>query len=173
ENNSICSIIPRNTWLALEPFEDYEYIEGPVDIVVICHTGGESSTSTSRNMELIRNIQTYHVDTKGWEDIGYNFLIGCDGNVYEGRGWGVVGAHTYGYNRRSIGITFIGSFTGVLPTEKALEACKNLLMRGVNEGHLTNDFKLLGHRQCIETVSPGRLLFQEISKWDHFHNTDT
>ena len=39
----------------------------------------------------------------GWSDIGYNFVVGEDGNVYEGRGWNSVGAHTYGYNNRSIG----------------------------------------------------------------------
>jgi hypothetical protein len=31
-------------------------------------------------------------------DIGYSFLIGGDGNVYEGRGWDRLGAHTEGFN---------------------------------------------------------------------------
>lgn len=34
---------------------------------------------------------------RGWDDIGYSFLVGQDGNVYEGRGWHHVGAHTQGY----------------------------------------------------------------------------
>jgi len=38
-----------------------------------------------------------------WDDIGYNFLIGENGLVYEGRGWKYVGAHRSGYNNRSIG----------------------------------------------------------------------
>lgn len=38
------------------------------------------------------------------------FLIGGDGNVYEGCGWTHEGAHTYGYNKKSIGIGFIGNF---------------------------------------------------------------
>lgn len=41
-----------------------------------------------------------------------SFLIGNDGNVYEGAGWNKVGAHTLGYNRKSIGIAFIGDFSG-------------------------------------------------------------
>lgn len=41
-------------------------------------------------------------------DIGYNFMIGGDGNIYEGRGWHKQGAHTSGYNRGSIGIAYIG-----------------------------------------------------------------
>ncbi|ESP01543.1 hypothetical protein LOTGIDRAFT_172642, partial [Lottia gigantea] len=33
-----------------------------------------------------------------WPDIGYTFVIGEDGNVYEARGWDIIGAHTYNYN---------------------------------------------------------------------------
>jgi hypothetical protein len=39
----------------------------------------------------------------GWADIGYNFLVGEDGNIYTGRDWTNVGAHTVGYNSKSIG----------------------------------------------------------------------
>ena len=34
------------------------------------------------------------MDTKKFSDIGYNFLIGGNGDVYEGRGWDKQGAHT-------------------------------------------------------------------------------
>ncbi|KAM7348161.1 peptidoglycan recognition protein-like isoform 4-T4 [Cochliomyia hominivorax] len=140
--------------------------------VVVAHTATDSSNSSKDNMQIIRNIQTFHIDSQGWDDIGYNFLIGCDGNIYEGRGWGVVGVHTYGYNKRSIGIAFIGNFIRALPTEKALNSCKNLLKRAIEEGHLTDNYKLLGHRQCIPTSSPGKLLFEELTKWEHFYDND-
>jgi hypothetical protein len=39
----------------------------------------------------------------GKNDIGYNFLIGQDGVIYEGRGWGVVWQHTDGNNLMYIG----------------------------------------------------------------------
>lgn len=77
------------------------------------------------------SLKTFHIETRGWDDIGYNFLIGCDGNVYEGRGWGVEGAHTFSFNNRSIGVTFIGCFMRKLPTARALAACKKLLQRYV------------------------------------------
>lgn len=38
----------------------------------------------------------------------YNFLVGGDGLIYEGRGWGKKGAHTFGFNSQSVGIAFIG-----------------------------------------------------------------
>lgn len=51
------------------------------------------------------------MDHNGWDDIGYNFLVGDDGNIYEGRGWGIKGAHSPKYNANSLGICFIGNFT--------------------------------------------------------------
>lgn len=42
----------------------------------------------------------------------FSFLVGNDGNVYEGCGWHKVGAHTYGYNRNSMAIAFVGNFDG-------------------------------------------------------------
>jgi N-acetylmuramoyl-L-alanine amidase len=53
------------------------------------------------------------MNAQRWPDIGYNFLVGEDGNVYEGRGWDAVGAHAVPYNSNSIGICVIGDFTGV------------------------------------------------------------
>jgi hypothetical protein len=42
-----------------------------------------------------------------------SFLVGQDGNVYEGRGWDNMGAHAQGeFNPISHGICFIGSFQG-------------------------------------------------------------
>jgi peptidoglycan recognition protein len=60
---------------------------------------------------MVKGFQDYHMDTNGWSDIGYNFLVGGDGNIYEGRGWIRVGAHTPGYNINSMGICLIGNFT--------------------------------------------------------------
>jgi peptidoglycan recognition protein len=60
---------------------------------------------------MVQGFQDYHMDSNGWSDIGYNFLVGGDGNIYEGRGWERVGAHAPGYNSNSMGICFIGSFT--------------------------------------------------------------
>ncbi len=42
----------------------------------------------------------------------FSFLVEDDGTVYEGRGWGVVGAHALGNNRDSVGIAFMGNFNG-------------------------------------------------------------
>jgi N-acetylmuramoyl-L-alanine amidase len=65
--------------------------------------------------------------TRKWNDVAYNFLIGSDGNVYEGRGWRRVGSHTKGFSSKSIAISFVGNFEKVAPKEEAIEACKLLI----------------------------------------------
>ena len=58
----------------------------------------------------IRSIQAYHMDTRGWCDIGYHFLVAGDGQVFEGRPYALLGAHTGGQNSGNIGVSFIGCF---------------------------------------------------------------
>lgn len=118
----------------------------------------------------MRNIQDWHMDGNGWEDIGYSFLIGEDGRVYEGRGWGTVGAHAYGYNRRSVGIAFLGTFTNGIPKSSAINAAKELISCGVRLGYVKNDYSIVGHRQTSATLCPGNDLFDEISTWRHFNS---
>ena len=68
----------------------------------------------------------------GWSDIGYNFLIGEDGNVYEGRGWDRLGAHSGSANSVSLGYSVIGTFTNSLPNAAALEATKRIIACAVS-----------------------------------------
>jgi len=37
---------------------------------------------------VVRSIQNYHMDSNGWNDIAYNFLVCIHGYVFVGRGWG-------------------------------------------------------------------------------------
>jgi hypothetical protein len=40
----------------------------------------------------MRSTQNFHMDTRGWADIAYNFAINRFGEVWEGRGWDVINA---------------------------------------------------------------------------------
>lgn len=88
--------------------------------------------------------------------------------VYEGRGWEAMGAHTKGYNIKSIGISFVGTYMNRLPAQICLEACKVLIQEGIKLGHIKEDYKLLCHCQCSSTESPGKMLFEEIQNWPHW-----
>ncbi|EDX16292.1 peptidoglycan-recognition protein LE [Drosophila simulans] len=168
----LCAIIPRSSWLAQKPMDEPMPLQLPVKYVVILHTATESSEKRAINVRLIRDMQCFHIESRGWNDIAYNFLVGCDGNIYEGRGWQTVGAHTLGYNRISLGISFIGCFMKELPTADALNMCRNLLARGVEDGHISTDYRLICHCQCNSTESPGRRLYEEIQTWPHFYNIE-
>ncbi|KAF2883517.1 hypothetical protein ILUMI_22652 [Ignelater luminosus] len=162
------SIIDRRSWLAQPPVEEKQYLAAPAKFVIISHTATEDGTTQAENVYLVRLVQTFHIESRKWSDIGYNFLIGCDGNVYEGRGWGVVGAHTFGYNTIGMGISFVGCFMNKTPPQFALDQAKLLIQHGVEIGAIAKDYSLIGHCQCTGTESPGRSLFEEIKKWDHW-----
>lgn len=100
-----------------------------------------------------------------------SFLIGNDGRVYEGAGWHVEGAHTYHWNKKSIGIAFIGDFSVELPLPAAIEAAKNLIKCGVTTGEVDRNYKLYGARQMVPSESPGIELYGEIQDWDHWSST--
>lgn len=106
--------------------------------------------------------------SRGWDDIGYNFLIGGDGSIYVGRGWTHQGAHTKGYNRKSICIAFIGNFENNAPPENMLSATRSLIAEGVRLQKLSDNYLLYGHRQLVATQSPGRALYEKIKTWDHW-----
>nr|UVJ49772.1 peptidoglycan recognition protein [Grapholitha molesta] len=159
-----CGVVTRQQWDGLNPTRA-EYLPRPVGLVVIMHTVSPTCSTDQGCAEQVRNLQTYFLDTLGYWDLGPSFLIGGNGKVYEGPGWLHVGAHTYGYNRKSIGISFIGNFNSDQPTPKALAAAKALIKCGVTKGHLKADYKVVGARQLIATESPGRKLYHEIRSW--------
>lgn len=104
----------------------------------------------------------------GWADIGYNFLVGGDGNVYEGRGWGRQGAHAPRFNNQSIGIGMIGLFTNNLPVPAALNAVRSFIACAQQLGHIRPVYQIIGHRQASATECPGNSLFREIQRWPRF-----
>lgn len=99
------------------------------DAYFSAHTATESADTQAGMVYMVRMIQCFHIESRRWHDIAYNFLVGNDGNVYEGRGWKRVGAHTQGYNSRAIGISFVGCFMNEIPAQIAMDACRSLIER--------------------------------------------
>lgn len=75
--------------------------------------------------QKVRAIQDFHMDTRQWSDIAYSFLVDDAGNVYEGRGWLVVGGHTKNQNSVSHAICWIG--TEGEPSDSALRSINQLI----------------------------------------------
>ena len=81
----------------------------------------------------IHHESTMPAFVTGWDDIGYSFLVGEDGRVYEGRGWTHLAAQALHYNEVSFGIAIMGDFMTILPQSKALNAVNDIIACGVDK----------------------------------------
>lgn len=169
----VLRIVSRSDWLAQPEEGPLDIIQHPIPWVIIAHTATEDCNTQSKCVLRVRLIQSFHIESRGWNDIGYNFLLGGDGSVYVGRGWDYVGAHTKGYNFKSICIAFIGTFNNEPPPRQQVDACLKLIKLGVKLGKLAQDYKILAHRQLIPSLSPGDQIFKLMKNWPHFASNFT
>ena len=97
---------------------------GKVKAVVVHHTAESNTYTCEQAPAVVRAIYAYHVKQLGWKDIGYNFLVDKCGTVYEGRKGGVdrpvMGAHAYGFNAETAGISVLGTYTDAAPSQAAM-----------------------------------------------------
>uniref|UniRef100_A0A3Q3JER2 Peptidoglycan-recognition protein n=1 Tax=Monopterus albus TaxID=43700 RepID=A0A3Q3JER2_MONAL len=152
------NIVSRLQWGAAAP-QQRAILKGSAQRVVIHHTALQSYKGLAECKNHLVSIQRMHMKERGFDDIGYNFLVGGDGIVFEGRGWGVVGAHTKGNNYDSLGIALMGNFNDDTPSKEAISSVKQLLQSGVSQGFLHPEFVLLGHRDLGDTQCPGEKLY--------------
>ncbi|XP_014650721.1 PREDICTED: peptidoglycan recognition protein 1 [Ceratotherium simum simum] len=171
ENPNCCGpIVPRREWRALAS-ECHQSLKSPMRYVVVSHTVGSPCDTPASCLKQVHNVQSYHMRNLGWCDVGYNFLIGEDGLVYEGRGWNRQGAHAgSAWNPKSIGISFMGNYTERAPPLRALRAAQSLLACGVARGALTPNYEVKGHRDVQDTLSPGDRLYEIIQTWPHYRD---
>ncbi|XP_020296957.1 peptidoglycan-recognition protein SC2-like [Pseudomyrmex gracilis] len=163
------NIISRAQWGARAPKSSVPSLKLiPAPFVIIHHSTGSSCQTRAACVSKVKSFQNYHMDNRQWADIGYNFLVGEDGNVYEGRGWNKKGAHSVPYNSKSIGICIIGDYSNRTPNQAAIQAVQNLIAYGVSTNKIKNNYVLYGHRQTWQTACPGNTLYETIKSWPHW-----
>ncbi|MEU3349708.1 N-acetylmuramoyl-L-alanine amidase [Streptomyces sp. NPDC006700] len=121
------AIVSRAEWGADESIspEAPDYLPGgKIKAVVVHHTAETNNYTCADAPAIVRGIYAYHVKQLKWKDLGYNFLVDKCGTVYEGRKGGVdqpvMGAHAYGFNSETTGISVLGTYTDVAPSDAAL-----------------------------------------------------
>ncbi|GHH79829.1 hypothetical protein GCM10018793_33400 [Streptomyces sulfonofaciens] len=124
-------IVSRADWGADESLRESGFrYTGTVKAAFVHHTDTGNDYTCAQAAEVVRGIYRYHVETMGWRDIGYNFLVDKCGTVYEGRAGGVekavMGAHTMGFNTDSTGMAVLGTFTDEDPPQAAVDALAGL-----------------------------------------------
>ncbi|MFC3735443.1 N-acetylmuramoyl-L-alanine amidase [Paractinoplanes deccanensis] len=160
---------------------------GVIQEFFVHHTATGNGYSCSQSAAVIRGIQAYHVRSRGWDDIGYNFLVDRCGTIFEGRRGGValpvLGAHTMGFNTDASAIAVIGTYggSGVSATVRRaigtvaaykLGAAGNppagrvvLTSGGSNrypQGAKVEMWRISGHRDAGRTDCPGDALYGQL-----------
>jgi hypothetical protein len=171
-------IFSRAQWGADERMRDkssLRYFE--VHAGFVHHTVNANGYSKEQVPSIIRGIYAYHTQSRGWSDVGYNFLVDRFGRIWEGRAGGVdrpvVGAHTLGYNDHAFAMSAIGNFETVQPGDAMLRAYGRLFawklsLHGVSAGSkrewVYNKWMpaINGHRDVGQTACPGRYLYAKI-----------
>jgi hypothetical protein len=169
-NPALCAkpgFTSRSTWGARAPRSASGTTT--VNFLVIHHEAG-SNTSTDWAAR-VRAVQNLHMDTNGWADVGYNYLVDPNGVAYEGRAGGenIIGAHLCGKNTNTMGVCMLGTFTSQLPTNNAQYTLKRIMAwKTVQRGldplgtgyHVDRTiFKISGHQSSCATSCPGTTLF--------------
>ena len=115
------SIYPRDAWGAALPPTGPIEVETPLFLLV--HHSASSNSYTSA-ASVIQATYSFHTSAaKGWNDVCYEFFVGRDGDVWEGRAGALAGPVAADATGGSQGfaqlICMLGDFTSELPTEAA------------------------------------------------------
>ncbi len=140
--------------------------------MAIHHTVTPSGTDPGVRL---RGIQAYHMDTQGWCDIGYHFLISLDGRVWEGRAAELLGTHVASHNSGNLGISFIGCFhssgcndwTPFTPPDAMIEAAADMVRLSSTLYSIPiNATNVKGHRDHAgaTTSCPGDHLHSQLER---------
>jgi hypothetical protein len=172
------TIFSRSQWGADEKIRNKKSLSyGSISGGFVHHTVNANEYTQAQVPGIIRSIYAYHVKSRGWSDIGYNFLVDRFGRIWEGRYGGVdkpvVGAHTLNYNQYSFAMSAIGNFDVKQPSDAMLKAYGDLFawklsLHGVNPTSTKQKIgsrtfhAINGHRDAGSTACPGRYLYAKL-----------
>ncbi|RYB93049.1 hypothetical protein EUA93_00970 [Nocardioides oleivorans] len=172
------TIFSRAQWGADESIRNKGSLRyGTINGGFVHHTVNANDYTEDQVPAIIRSIYAYHVKSRGWSDIGYNFLVDRFGRIWEGRYGGidkpVVGAHTLNYNQYSFAMSAIGNYDVVQPSDAMLRAYGQLFawklsLSGVDPASMSQKIgsktfaAINGHRDAGSTACPGKYLYAQI-----------
>ena len=106
--NAPFTLIRRAQWKALPPRAAFD--KHTPRFFTMHHTASHYPKTLAESVAEIQFIQDFHQSGRGWNDIGYHFLIDPLGNIFEGRPIGVIGAHVKNRNTGNVGISIMGNY---------------------------------------------------------------
>ena len=185
-------VTTRAEWGANASYMSWDPDYASAGHVVVHHTAGTNNYSAGQSASIVRGIYYYHAVTLDWGDIGYNFLIDKYGTVFEGRSGSVaapagemsVGAHARGVNTGTMGLSMMGDYSSVSPSEAQLHSVGRmagwfLKRAGITDangraglhvwtteryqaGSTISMPRILGHRDVGYTTCPGNVGYSKL-----------
>ncbi len=156
---------------------------------LVHHTVNVNTYAPGDVPALLRGIRRYHVGTRGWDDIAYNFVVDRFGRIWHARDGDIAepitGGHTTGLNTESVGVAVLGTFTTTDPGDAVVDALGRLLgwklsLHGVDPLGATvvrssgGDYaapgdmiwvrNIAGHRDHQITSCPGSALYRRLDE---------
>lgn len=169
KNDSACpqpNYLSRDSWCLDNDCQNNNPMSTTPTHIAIHHSAG-LDISPPYSAEVF-SIWDDHVNDRGWDDIGYNWLISPDGQIFEGRGDGILGANFSCMNTGITGICLLGNFefyTLNSPTGEAVNSLveiarweavdKNIIIDGGSFHNSSNLFldHLIGHNDSNSSVN--------------------
>ena len=174
--------IDRETWGEPLDLSNTNSDRDPMDVthLVVHHSASEHDVDDWA--AVVRTIHGWHVDGNDWADIGYQWLVGEDGSMFQGRAFhseeeeNVTGDHIGGQNTNALGFCVIGNFDvdDNFPTEDALDGLYHLLawradladidvLDSSTKVEMDEETEHIGgHRDYNPTQCPGDNLYDEL-----------
>lgn len=127
--------------------------------VTLHHTGDARTLEPEENPAVrLRNLQAWGARERNWWDVPYHFLMGLEGQVYEGRDFRFMGETNTAYNPEGhFLISIIGNYERQEPTRAQLESIADMMAWAVAEFDLPLE-RIGGHYDYAQTGCPGQHL---------------
>lgn len=152
-------VIPRSAWGAGAPHSAPRGMANDSDGLFVHHTVAGAPTTKAGEQAEMRNLQQI-AWSRGFNDISYSFIVFPSGRIYEGRGKGIEGAHTLGYNDTAYGAAAAGNYDTASPTNAMVKSFKWLRREYLKIGSRP----IRPHSSVYATACPGAKLRARIGE---------
>jgi hypothetical protein len=166
-------VYTRDDWNAVAAKRAPKVLDRAPDHIIVHHTASPNASETSRAhaFALSRQIQRFHMETNGWDDIGEQLTISRGGHVMEGRTGSleaiahdglVVGAQSLHHNKHTIGIENEGTYMNDEVPTRLWRSLVGVCAWLCTAHHLSPATAIVGHRDYNDTDCPGDVLYRKL-----------
>ena len=156
-------VISRHEWGARDPERVCNQVVDPYRMT-IHHTASPNDGPDAAGR--MRQIQAFHIDGRGWCDIGYHFVVSQAGDIFQGRSdERRPGAHVGGHNAGNIGVCLMGHYDEQVPPEAQIEGAARIVGWASRTYDISLDRDTVrGHQEWPgqATACPGRNLLPRV-----------